>query len=114
MNDRSVVGIMGRGGGLAAPPPPPPPLYGFHGGEAPMALAHGTILSNMSPQKHIVWRRPFWNHGEIASRDWLGLTTESRSMLQDSAIRLVGEPICVTIGARSYDVPGGDEQEDLR
>ena len=75
-----------------------------------------TLHLTMSQQKHIVWKRPCWTHGEVSvgSRDWYGLTAESRSMLQSSAIRLVGEPICVTIGTRSYDVPGAEDQEDLR
>ena len=79
-------------------------------------LSELTLHLRMSQQKHIVWKRPCWTHGEVSvgSRDWYGLTAESRSMLQSSAIRLVGEPICVTIGTRSYDVPGAEDQEDLR
>ena len=79
-------------------------------------LSELTLLPRMSRQKHIVWKRPCWSHGEVSvgSRDWYGLSAESRSLLQSSAIRLVGDPICVTIGTRSYDVPGTEDQEDLR
>ena len=72
------------------------------------------LLLNMSLNKHIVWKRPFWSQGEMGSDNWYGLTSESRILLQSSAIQLVGEKICVTIGTRSCDVPGAADQEELR